>query len=120
MSQQIVISKPDIRQLVKRIVDEKGLVWLCAAYVEGSIGYYSPHYAKSHVESLMTFGHDFTERVVACFRGDALAELLFDIRALAILRKNNPQAYHALLKFVEKTINIDDFAFNATFSSLYP
>jgi len=62
----------DIMDL-KKILDEKGMDWLVAAMVEGSIGYHSPPGARRLIEgALAGETKDYCERCLACFKGDLL------------------------------------------------
>ena len=74
------------------ILEEKGMDWLVAALIEGSIGYHSPKHAKILVERAVAGEvKDYCERCVACFNCDlmkmqeTLGARLMDSRITALL-----------------------------------
>lgn len=67
---------------VNRILEEKGEDWLCAALVDGSIGYYTPTSARIIVQEFKRGEtENYSERCIALYRCNLLKELVHDIRS---------------------------------------
>lgn len=94
--------------------------WLIAAMVEGSIGYYSPNIAQNVLKGMKESGSSYSERNMACFRGDAVQELDYDIKQFERLEKTQPEKARELISFVKRAKKVSDFGTNGTFSFLYP
>lgn len=105
---------------VEKMINEKGEEWMIAALVYGSIGYYSPHSAKIHLDRVRKHQPDFNERVDACFAGDSAKEMEHDTRNFTSWEEMHPHKALALIDFVKKTKHVTDFAFNAGFSAAAP
>lgn len=105
---------------LEKMIDEKGEDWMIAALVYGSIGYYSPHFAKIHLDRLRNRAFDSNERVDACFAGDSSRELEHDTRNFSSWEAIHPDKASELVDFVKKTKQVTDFAFNAGFSAAAP
>ena len=68
--------------VVNKILEEKGENWLCAALVDGSIGYYTPTSAKIIVQEFERGEtENYSERCIALYRCNLLKELVHDIRS---------------------------------------
>jgi hypothetical protein len=93
---------------------------MIAALVYGSIGYYSPHAAKIHLDRLRNHSFDSNERVDACFVGNSSEESEFDFRNFSSWQERHPDKASALIDFVKKAKQVDYFAFNAGFSAAAP
>jgi hypothetical protein len=105
---------------VEKMITEKGEDWMMAALVYGSIGYYSPHSAKIHLDRLRKHELTSNERLDACFGGDSSRELEHDTRSFSSWEAMHPDKASALIDFVKKTKQVTDFAFNAGFSAAAP
>jgi hypothetical protein len=105
---------------LEKLISEKGEDWIIAALVYSSIGYYSPHAAKIHLDRLRNHSFDSNERVDACFAGNSSEELEFDFRNFSSWQEHHPDKATVLLDFVKKAKQVDDFAFNASFSAAAP
>lgn len=105
---------------LEKMIKEKGDDWMIAALVHGSIGYYSPHSTKIHLDRLRNRDFDSNDRIEACFQGDSSRELEHDTRSFASWEAMHPNKASALIEFVKKTKQVTDFAFNAGFSAAAP
>jgi hypothetical protein len=55
------------------VIEKKGMDWLVAALIEGSIGFHSPKHAKILIERAVAGEvKDYCERCVACFNCDLM------------------------------------------------
>lgn len=76
---------------VERFVKEKGLDWLVAAMVEGSLGYHSPKHARVIIErALAGETKDYCERCMSSYGCDLFAMIEPDIRNMERLETRNP------------------------------
>jgi hypothetical protein len=76
---------------VERLVKEKGLDWLIAAMVEGSLGYHSPKHARMVIErALAGETKDYCERCMSSYGTDLLAMIEIDVRNMERLEARNP------------------------------
>jgi hypothetical protein len=68
------------KQTIEYMLDTKGMDWVIAAMIEGSIGYHGAKSAENAINWLMG-GHEegFSERCMACFGCDGLAEIYSDV-----------------------------------------
>jgi hypothetical protein len=105
---------------LEKMINEKGEDWIIAALVYGSIGYYSPHSAKIHLDRFRKHELASNERLDACFAGDSSRELEHDTRNFSSWEAIHPAKASALIDFVKKTKQVTDFAFNAGFSAAAP
>ena len=68
--------------MVNKIIEEKGEDWLCAALVDGSIGYYTPDSARIIVREFKRGEtENYSERCIALYKCNLLKELVHDIRS---------------------------------------
>ncbi len=97
----------DIEEL-RKILKEKGMDWLIAAMVEGSIGYHSPQHAKRIIEEALDGQiKDYCERCMACYGCDVFKMIESDIRDLEYLEKNVPVRYQRVLETVKAIASLD-------------
>jgi hypothetical protein len=105
--------------VIRKAVADKGLEWVIAALVDGSIGYHTYHSAKNLIESVLANEFTSCERTSACFNGDASAEILADIRYFEALEKRNPERVKRVVEFTRKMANLDTIQ-SWTLSAMYP
>ena len=68
--------------MINKVLEEKGEDWLCAALVDGSIGYYSPTSARIIVREFKRGEtENYSERCIALYKCNLLKELVHDIRS---------------------------------------
>lgn len=80
------------RPALKKIVEEKGMLWAMAAMVEGSIGYHSPASAEIRIRQLMENRYvQGCERSFAIFGGDSIEELEHDFKYFKAVEESNPE-----------------------------
>lgn len=108
------------RDELKSIVDRKGMDWLIAAMVDGSIGYHTPPGAKRLIESaLQGETKDYCERCLAIYKGDLLKMIEDDIEKLEYLEKHYPEKVKRLIETVKKISGLDQQQ-QTTISLMYP
>jgi hypothetical protein len=105
---------------LKKILEEKGMDWLIAAMVEGSIGYHSPRGAKMLIEmALNGETRDACERCLACYKGNLLDMIESDIRCMRSLETNLPENASRLVQSMQRMSNLTQIQ-EMTFSTMYP
>ncbi|MFZ2411581.1 MAG: hypothetical protein WAW23_08430 [Candidatus Methanoperedens sp.] len=68
------------RDEILEVLNEKGLNWVVAAMIEGSVGYHSATHAMTLIEDIKNSATtDACERCMACFKGDLLAMVKYDL-----------------------------------------
>jgi hypothetical protein len=83
---------------LKKVLEEKGMDWLIAAMVEGSIGYHSPPGARKLIErALAGETRDYCERCLACFKGDLLQMIECDIDGMKYIEEKNPKKFKRVM-----------------------
>ncbi len=93
---------------LKKVLDEKGMDWLIAAMVEGSIGYHSPPGARRLIEgALAGETKDYCERCLACFRGDLLLMIESDIEGMRYIEEKNPKKFKRVTDAVRQIASLD-------------
>lgn len=93
---------------LKKLIAEKGMDWLIAAMVEGSIGYHSPKHAKCLIEeALEGKTQDYCERCMACYGCDLLKMIESDIRDMEYLEEKVPKRYARVLDAVKAIAGLD-------------
>lgn len=96
----------DIMDL-KKILDEKGMDWLVAAMIEGSIGYHSPPGARRLIEgALAGETKDYCERCLACFKGDLLQMIECDIEGMRYIEKKNPKKFKRVMEAIKQIASL--------------
>jgi len=87
---------------LKKLLDEKGKLWLVAAMVEGSIGYHTPKHAEKLIEKALTGETiDWCERCDACFGRDLFKMINFDIRKMLFLEDRDAAKARRLVDMVK-------------------
>jgi hypothetical protein len=88
---------------LKKVLDEKGMDWLIAAMVEGSIGYHSPKHARIVIErALAGETKDYCERCMACFGTDILAMIESDVKRMERLEEKSPERFKRVMDTVKQ------------------
>ncbi len=88
---------------LKKILEGKGMDWLIAAMVEGSIGYHSPLGARRLIErALAGETKDYCERCLACFKGDLLLMIESDIEGMRYIEGKNPKKFKRVMDTVKQ------------------
>lgn len=104
---------------LKSIADRKGMGWLIAAMVDGSIGYHTPPGAKRLIESaLQGETRDCCERCLAIYTGDLLRMIEDDIEKLEYLEKRYPEKVKRLIEAVKQISGLNQQ--QQTISLMYP
>ncbi len=105
---------------LREILQEKGMDWLIAAMVDGSIGYHSPLSAKKLIESAMKGEtRDACERCIACYRGSLLDMIESDVRSMRFIEKHHPEKIDRLIQIVQRLNNLTQIQ-QMTVSMMYP
>jgi hypothetical protein len=105
---------------LREILQEKGMDWLIAAMVDGSIGYHSPQSAKMLIESALNGEtKDACERCLACYKGNLLDMIESDVRSMRFLEKNLPDKASRLVQSMQHFSNLTHIQ-EMTFSTMYP
>lgn len=93
---------------LKALIKKRGMDWLIAAMVEGSIGYHSPKHAKRIIEeALEGKTEDYCERCMACYGGDLFNMIESDIRDMEYLEEKVPKRYARILETVKAISSLD-------------
>jgi hypothetical protein len=106
-------------QKLRKVIEEKGIYWVIAAIIDGSIGYHTVYTARSLIKALLEGRRYVTERTVACFRCDESEEVVFDIRNFERLEQRDPERVRELIEFVKKMERLDPIQ-QLTISLMYP
>jgi hypothetical protein len=104
---------------IRKCVNEKGLEWVIAAMVDGSVGYHSHSSAENLLKHVLADQFWVCERTTAMYKGDASEEILHDIRCFEALERVEPETVKRIVEFVKKTSNLDVIQ-SWTFSAMYP
>jgi DNA-directed RNA polymerase subunit RPC12/RpoP len=116
------------RTKLVKIVKQKGREWAIAALVDGSIGYHTVTGAANVIDQLLQGGRLWAcERTLACFHGDALAELEADFAYFQRKETYAIDEIRALVQYVRrkepelaKFDSTQRWAAETTDSMLYP
>lgn len=105
---------------LKNILDQKGMDWLIAAMVDGSIGYHTPRSARRLIESaLQGETKDWCERCASCFAGDLLEMIGCDVRRMEYLEENSQEKVKRLIETVKQISGLSQEQ-QSTISLMYP
>ena len=105
---------------LQKLVDEKGMPWLVAAMVEGSIGYHTPRHAEVVIESALSGKtKDYCERCDACFRTDLFEMINYDVGLMLRLEDRDPEKVTRLIGTVKMISGMNSEA-QTTISLAYP
>jgi hypothetical protein len=95
---------------LKSVIEKKGMDWLVAALIEGSIGYHSPKHAKILIErAVASEVKDYCERrCVACFNCDLMKMIEHDVEIFERLEARDPQKSERIVSFSKQIANLDE------------
>ncbi len=98
----------DIVEL-KSVIEKKGMDWLVAALIEGSIGYHSPKHAKILIERAVAGElKDYCERCVACFNCDLMKMIERDVEIFERLEARDPQRSERIVNVAKQIASLDE------------
>ncbi len=101
--------RDEMKELIRKALDEKGELWVISALVEGSIGYHSPKHAKKLIDAFKRGEEqDYCERCMACFDADLIKMLAQDIRSFQTLERTRPEKVTKIQKLVTKIMDYDE------------
>ena len=88
---------------VNRTLEEKGEDWLCAALVDGSIGYYTSTSARIIVQEFKRDETEsYSERCIALYRCNLLKEMIHDIRSLESRENYDKEGAQRLIRKMQE------------------
>ncbi len=91
------------------ILKEKGMDWLIAAMIEGSIGYHSPKHAKILIERAVAGeAKDYCERCVACFNCDLMKMIERDVEIFERLEARDPHRSERIVCFSKQIASLNE------------
>jgi hypothetical protein len=94
---------------LSNILEEKGMDWLVAALIEGSIGYHSPKHAKILINRAIAGElKDYCERCVACFNCDLMKMIERDVEIFERLEARYPQRSEHIISVAKQISNLDE------------
>src|SRR5665811_580078 len=94
---------------LKRVIEKKGMDWLVAALIEGSIGYHSPKHAKILINRAIAGEvKDYCERCVACFNCDLMKMIERDVEIFEHLESRDPQRSKRFVNFAKQIASLDE------------
>jgi hypothetical protein len=105
------------RDEILKTLEEKGEDWIVAAMIEGSIGYHSVKGARILIEDIKNGRTtDACERCIACFKGDLLAMVKYDIDGF---KRVSPAKVERLVRTVQQLEKLSMIQL-VTFGLMYP
>src|SRR5659263_335012 len=91
------------------ILKKKGMDWLIAAMIEGSIGYHSPKHAKILIERAVAREvKDYCERCMACFNCDLMKMIERDVEIFERLEARDPKRSERIISVAKQIANLDE------------
>ncbi len=91
------------------ILEEKGMDWLIAALIEGSIGYHSPKHAKILIERAVAGEEkDYCERCMACFNCDLMKMIERDVEIFERLEERDTQRSERIVSVAKQIASLDE------------
>ena len=94
---------------LNRVIEKKGMDWLVAALIDGSIGYHSPKHAKILIEHAVAGeAKDYCERWVACFNFDLMKMIERDVEIFERLEAQDPQRSERIVSVAKQIANLDE------------
>jgi hypothetical protein len=94
---------------LKRVIEKKGMDWLVAALVEGSIGYHSPKHAKMLINrSIAGEVKDYCERCMACFNCDLMKMIERDVEIFERLEARDPKRSERIVNVAKQIASLDE------------
>jgi hypothetical protein len=105
---------------LKALIEQKGEDWAVAAIVDGSIGYYTPLSARMVVKAFLKGATKcWSERCIACFKGDLEVMLMDDFQRFLHLEEIQPDRVPRILNYCKEWERVDTDPLS-TISMLYP
>ncbi len=105
------------RDEILKTLEEQGEYWVIAALIEGSIGYHSVKGARILIEDIKNGRTtDACERCIACFKGDLLSMVKYDIDGF---KRMSPAKVERLVKAVQQLEKLSTVE-QVTFSLMFP
>jgi hypothetical protein len=94
---------------LRTILEEKGMDWLIAALIEGSIGYHSPKHAKILIERAVAGEtKDYCERCMACFNCDLMKMIERDVEIFERLEARDTQRSERIVSVAKQIARLDE------------
>ena len=94
---------------LSNILEEKGMDWLVAALIDGSIGYHSPKHAKILINrAIAGEAKDYCERCMACFNCDLMKMIERDVEIFERLEARDPQRSERIISVAKQIANLDE------------
>ena len=94
---------------LNRVIEKKGMDWIVAALIEGSIGYQTPKHAKILIERAVAGeAKDYCERCVACFNCDLMKMIERDVEIFERLESRDPQISERIVCFSKQIASLDE------------
>jgi hypothetical protein len=94
---------------LNRVIEKKGMDWLVAALIEGSIGYHSPKHAKILIDKAITGEvKDYCERCMACFNCDLMKMIERDVEIFERLEAQDPQMSERIVSVAKQIASLDE------------
>ena len=112
----------DIEREVNQFIETHSEEWLISAIVDGSVGYYSPDWAKKLIEDWKNGVRKCcSERCMALYGCDLGRMLLSDFHSFETLEQFAPNSAKKVMVKVKAWMDIDrDVVGNMTLSLMYP
>jgi hypothetical protein len=105
------------RDEILKTLEEKGDDWVVAAMIAGSIGYHSVGDARILIEDIRNGRTaDACERCIACFKGDLLSMVKYDIDGF---KRVSPAKVEHLVKTVQQLEKLSTVQ-QVTIGLMYP
>jgi hypothetical protein len=94
---------------LKRVIEKKGMDWLVAAMIEGSIGYHSPKHAKILINRAIAGDvKDYCECCMACFNCDLMKMIERDVEIFERLEARDPKRSERIISVVKQIASLDE------------
>jgi len=91
------------------VIEKKGMDWLVAALIEGSIGYHTPKHAKILINrAIAGEAKDYCERCMACFNCDLMKMIERDVEIFERLEARDPQRSERIVSAAKQIANLDE------------
>ena len=91
------------------VIEKKGMDWLVAALIEGSIGYHSPKHAKILINRAIAGEvKDYCERCIACFNCDLIKMIERDVEIFESLEARDPQRSERIVSVSKQIASLDE------------
>ncbi|MDO8724636.1 MAG: hypothetical protein Q7J35_01040 [Candidatus Methanoperedens sp.] len=94
---------------LSNILEKKGMDWLVAALIEGSIGYHTPKHAKILINRAIAGEvKDYCERCMACFNCDLMKMIERDVEIFERLEARDPQRSERIVSVAKQIASLDE------------